>query len=160
MTGAKALGWIGWFLLTLITALAGGLASADAGAFYAQLARPLWAPPAWLFGPVWSVLYLCMALSVSLVWTAGGFAAHRAALALFVLQLGLNGLWSWLFFAGHLGGAAFIDIVLLWLCIVGTIVLFWRVRPVAAYLLAPYLLWVSFAGALNLTLWQLNPGLL
>lgn len=159
-THVEIAGWAGWFLLTALTALVGGIASINAAAFYEQLVQPLWAPPSWLFGPVWSVLYLLMATSVSLVWGAGGFARYRVELGLFVLQLVLNGLWSWLFFAWGMGGVAFIDILLLWITILGTAVLFWRVRPLAGFLLTPYLLWVTFAGALNFTLWQLNPAML
>lgn len=153
-------GWGGWCLLTFLTALLGGIASANAGDFYAQLVQPAWAPPAWLFGPVWSVLYLLMALSAILVWNAGSFVRYRIELGMFLVQLALNGLWSWLFFAWGLGGIAFAEIVLLWVAIVATVILFWRVRPLAGWLLAPYLIWVSFAAALNFTLWQNNAALL
>ncbi len=86
-----------------------------------------------------------------------GFASARGALSLFLLQLAANGLWSWLFFAWKLGGLAFADIVLLWVLLVATIIAFWRQRPVAGALLIPYLIWVSFAAALNLSVWRLNP---
>lgn len=158
---AQAAGFAGWLALCIATSAVGALASRDAGAFYAELTRPAWAPPAWLFGPVWSVLFLAMAVAAWLVWRVPHAGRRRAvALALFVAQLVANALWSWLFFAWHLGGAAFADIVLLWLLIVATIAAFWRIQPVAGMLLVPYLLWVTFASALNWALWQANPALL
>ncbi|HET7649612.1 MAG TPA: TspO/MBR family protein, partial [Gammaproteobacteria bacterium] len=93
-------------------------------------------------------------------WRRQGFRAARIALSLFLLQLAFNALWSWLFFAWHLGAAAFADIVLLWVLIVATLVAFWRHSRAAGALLVPYLLWVSFALALNYSIWQLNPTLL
>ena len=154
------IGLVGWLVLTFTAAAAGGIASVEAGPFYLALVRPGWAPPAWLFGPVWSVLYLLMGISAWRVWRAG--AGHRspAALPVFVLQLVLNGLWTWLFFAWHRGGWAFAEIVLLWAAIVVAIVLFSRTSRLAAALLAPYLAWVTFAAGLNLSLWQLNPAVL
>jgi len=147
-----------WLLASFVTAAIGGLASINAAGFYGQLIQPSWAPPAWLFGPVWTVLYILMAVAAWLVWRRQGF--QGAALKLFVVQLLFNALWTWLFFVWRLGAVAFIEIVLLWLLIAATIVLFWRVQRVAALLLLPYLAWVSFATALNFTLWRLNPGLL
>lgn len=149
-----------WFVLVAVTAAAGGAASVQAQPFYAQLVQPGWAPPPWLFGPVWTVLYLMMAVSAWMVSRAPAVAEKSLGLSLFVGQLVANGLWSWLFFAWRLGGAAFIDIVLLWALIVAVIVVFGRIRPLAAWLLVPYLLWVTFAALLNLHLWQGNPGLL
>jgi benzodiazapine receptor len=156
----KPLGLAGWLLVTFAAAALGGFASREAAAFYATLARPGWAPPGWLFAPVWSALYLLMAIAAWLVWKARGFRGARAALSLFLVQLAGNALWTWLFFAWRLGAAAFAEIVVLWLLIVATIVTFWRVRPVAGLLLVPYLLWVSFATALCWTVWKLNPGTL
>ena len=153
-------GWIGWFVLVFVVAAVGSTASIEARDFYAQLVQPAWAPPPWLFGPVWTVLYVMMGIAAALVWRAGGFHERRVELSLFLLQLALNGLWSWLFFAWSLGGIAFAEVVLLWLAISATLVLFYRVRPLAGVLLVPYLLWVTFAAALNYTLWQLNPQIL
>lgn len=147
-----------WLLASFATAAIGGFASINAAGFYGQLIQPSWAPPAWLFGPVWTVLYILMAVAAWLVWRRQGF--QGAALKLFVVQLLFNALWTWLFFVWRLGAVAFIEIVLLWLLIAATIALFWRVQRVAALLLLPYLAWVSFATALNFTLWRLNPGLL
>jgi tryptophan-rich sensory protein len=101
-----------------------------------------------------------MAIAAWLVWRRGGFRANRIALSLFLAQLVLNALWSWLFFAWHLGASAFADIVILWVLIIATLISFWRVRPLAGALLIPYLLWVSFASALNYSIWQLNPQVL
>ncbi|HEY5635233.1 MAG TPA: TspO/MBR family protein [Burkholderiaceae bacterium] len=156
----QALGLLAWLLAVFCAAALGGLASAGAGDFYRELARPPWAPPGWLFGPVWSVLYALMGVAAWLVWRARGFSGARGALAMFVVQLAANALWSWLFFAWRMGGAAFAEIVLLWALIAATIVLFWRVNRAAAALLLPYLAWVSFASVLAFATWQLNPALL
>lgn len=153
----QALGLLGWLAATFIAAAVGAAASAQAGPFYAQLARPGWAPPGWLFGPVWTALYVLMAIAAWLVWRVGGFRAARSALSLFVVQLAVNALWSWLFFGMHRGALAFADIVLLWVLIVATLRAFWRIRPLGGALLVPYLLWVSFAAVLNYSIWQLNP---
>ena len=101
-----------------------------------------------------------MAVAAWLVWREHGFRGARPALTLYVVQLVLNALWSWLFFAWQLGAVAFAEIVLLWTLIAATIVLFWRLNRAAAILLLPYLAWVSFASALNFTLWRLNPTIL
>ncbi len=147
-------------IVSFIAAAIGGAASIRAGSFYLELARPEWAPPPGIFGPVWTVLYALMALAAWLVWRVGGFRAARSALTLFLVQLALNALWSWLFFAWQRGGLAFADILLLWVAIVATLIAFWRIRPLAGALLVPYLSWVSFASALNYSIWQLNPQVL
>jgi len=156
----QTLGLIGWFIVSFATSAVGAVASIQAKSFYGQLVQPEWAPPSYVFGPVWTVLYALMAIAAWLVWRSGGFHSNRIALSLFLVQLALNALWSWLFFAWQLGALAFVDIVVLWVLIVATLVAFWRVRPLAGALLIPYLLWVSFAAALNYSLWQLNPQLL
>jgi tryptophan-rich sensory protein len=156
----QTLGLLGWLLLVFTAAAVGGLASAQAGAFYTGLVRPDWAPPGWLFGPVWSVLYALMGVSAWLVWRARGFTGARTALLLFIAQLGVNALWTWLFFVWHQGSLAFAEILLLWVMIVATIILFWRISKVAGALLLPYLAWVTFAAALTYAIWQRNPGLL
>jgi tryptophan-rich sensory protein len=147
-------------LLTFATAAIGAFASADAGAFYGQLTRPSWAPPGWLFGPVWSALYALMAFSAWWVWRARGFTGARSALVLFVAQLAANALWSWLFFVWHQGGLAFAEVLLLWGMVAATVISFWRISSLAAALLMPYLAWVTFASALTFSVWKLNPGLL
>jgi len=151
---------VGWLLLTTVAGGIGAIASARASQFYAALDRPAWAPPAGVFGPVWTLLYITMGVAAWLVWRERGFARARGALGLFILQLGANALWSWLFFGWHLGGWAFADILLLLVLIVATLVSFARIRLVAAWLLVPYLLWVCFASALNYSVWQRNLPLL
>lgn len=145
---------------TFLAAAAGGLASVNASSFYSQLTRPGWAPPGWLFGPVWSVLYTFMALAVWLVWREAGIRRAKVALLLFAAQLVANALWSWFFFAWRSGPLAVLDIAVLWVLLVATLVAFWRIRRMAAVLLVPYLAWVSFAAALTLALWDGNPDLL
>ena len=156
---------LGWVALAVTAGAVGGIASRDAGTFYGALAKPTWAPPGWVFGPVWSALYLLMGVAAWLVWRAPFApphepAARRRALALFVGQLALNALWTWLFFAWRRGALAFGEIALLWLAVASTSWLFGRVRPLAGWLLAPYLAWASFATALTWAIWQRNPGLL
>lgn len=158
--GREIAGLLGWIVVSFAASAIGARASISASTFYAQLTQPAWAPPAWVFGPVWAVLFALMAIAAWLVWREGGFAAQRNALVMFLAQLALNVLWSWLFFAWQLGGIAFAEVLLLWAAILLTIVLFWRVKPLAGALLVPYLLWVSFASVLNLTLWLSNPALL
>jgi tryptophan-rich sensory protein len=157
----QAIGFAGWLALCFATSAVGAFASANARSFYAELSRPAWAPPGWLFGPVWTALFLCMAFAAWLVWRSRAAGQSRSiALWLFVAQLAANALWSWLFFAWQLGGAAFVDILLLWALIACTIVAFWRISPLASLLLVPYWLWVSFASMLNWVLWQSNPQVL
>lgn len=151
------LGLLGWLAICFMAAALGGLASANAGNFYSQLVRPVWAPPAWLFGPVWTLLYAMMAVAAWMVWEAQGWRKASTALTLFVVQLAANALWTWLFFVWHLGAAAFVEIVLLWLLIAATALMFWRVHKFAAVLLVPYLAWVGFASALSFAMWQGNP---
>jgi tryptophan-rich sensory protein len=154
-------GFVFWFLVCFAAAGVGGFASANAGTFYRELSRPDWAPPAWLFGPVWTLLYTMQAIAAWLVWREHrDRPGVRTALWLFAAQIVANGLWSWLFFAWRLGAWSSAEIVFLWILIVATIVAFWRIHRVAAVLLVPYLLWVSFATALNIAIWQRNPGLL
>lgn len=157
----QALGFAAWLLLCIATSGIGALASVNARTFYADLVRPVWAPPGWVFGPVWSLLFLAMAIAAWSVWRVPQASKGRSiALGLFVVQLVANALWSWLFFAWHLGGLAFVEVLLLWLLIAGTAIAFWRIKPAAGLLLLPYLAWVSFASVLNYTLWQLNPTIL
>lgn len=156
----QATGLLGWLVLSFAAAAIGALASVQAATYYQQLAQPSWAPPSAVFGPVWSVLYALMGIAAWLVWREGGWRLRRGVLMLFVAQLAVNALWSWLFFAWHHGALAFADIVLLWWLIVATVIGFWRVRPLAGALLIPYLCWVSFAAALNFAVWQLNPHFL
>lgn len=153
----QIVGLIAWLAVVFATAAIGAAASVQAGPFYATLTRPSWAPPGSVFGPVWTILYAMMALAAWLVWREGGFGVARAALVLFLVQLAANALWSWLFFAWHRGALAFADIVVLWVLVLATLVRFWQVDRLAGALLVPYLLWVSFAAALNWSVWRLNP---
>jgi len=150
----SALGLVAALVLTFSAAYAGSRFPADD--WYDGLSKPPWNPPNWLFGPVWGVLYLLMALAAWLVWRTAGLAGAAVPLGVFVVQLGLNAAWSWIFFGRHELGLAFIEIVVLWGAIVGTMVGFWRVKPMSGVLLVPYLLWVTFAAVLNFTLWRLN----
>lgn len=156
----QVLGLVLWLAVTFAAAGAGGVASANAAGFYQSLSRPDWAPPPWLFGPVWTVLYLMIGIAAWLVWRERGFARARTALSLFVIQLAANALWTWIFFAWRRGALAFAEIVLLWILIVATMMTFWRIRRLAGALFIPYLAWVTFASALTYCVWKLNPDLL
>lgn len=156
-------GWPTLALIVMATALAAGLgsvASLQAPEFYLQLDKPSWAPPAWLFGPVWTVLYIMMAAAAWLVVRQQRRASITPELALFAVQLALNALWTWLFFYWHQGALAIAEIVLLLCFVAMTAIAFARVRPLAGLLMLPYLAWVSFAGALTVSLWLRNPTLL
>lgn len=143
-----------WILLCFTAAAGGGFVMT--GDWYAMLSKPTWNPPSWVFGPVWTLLYLMMGVSAWLVWKEGGFAQQRKPLTVFLVQLVLNAIWTPLFFGTHELGIAFAEILLLWLAILATILAFRRVSTTAAWLLVPYLLWVSFASVLNATLWWMN----
>ena len=149
--------WIGLALWLLVSLSAGFVGSRFVpGEWYASLEKPSWNPPGWIFGPVWTVLYILMGIAAWLVWKESGFPGAGPALILFLVQLVLNGLWSFLFFGLRNPPAAFGDIVVLWLLILWVTLLFWRERPLAGILLLPYLGWTGFASVLNFTLWRLN----
>lgn len=158
----QILGFIGWLLLSLCVSALGAIASIQAQSFYAVLTQPSWAPPPWVFGPVWTTLYVMMAISAWLVWRENTAEAKtlRLAQGLYCSQLVVNALWSWLFFAWHLGGVAFADIIVMIALIIATMASFWKIHKLAAALLLPYLFWVLFATGLNFSIWQLNPDLL
>jgi benzodiazapine receptor len=124
--------------------------------WYAALAKPSWTPPDWVFGPVWTGLYTCMAVAAWLVWRRKGVVDALVPLTFFGIQLGLNVAWSWLFFWFQSPGLAVIEIVLLLVAISGTLVAFWRRSSVAGLLLVPYLCWVGFATVLNFAIWRLS----
>src|SRR5688500_7757846 len=136
-------------LVSFSAAGIGGVATRRAPEFFLSLSRPAWAPPSWLFGPVWTLLYMLMAIAAWLVWKEEGFSGARVPLALFGIQLALNAVWSWLFFAWRRGVLAELEIVMLLAMIALTLVAFWRVRRAAGLLLVPYLLWVTYAAALT-----------
>ena len=150
----KWLGLVAWVAICFAAAAAGAPFAPDD--WYAQLNRPVFAPPDYLFGPVWTVLYLCMAVSAWLVWKSDRLRNNWRALTFFLIQLMLNAGWTWLFFGLHRIDWAFYDIILLLAAIAGTIVLFQRTSRMAALLLVPYLAWVMFASALNFEYWRLN----
>jgi translocator protein len=156
----SAIGALLWFGLTFLTAALGALASARAAEFYGALQLPSWAPPASVFGPVWSGLYLLMAVAAWHVWRHRHIANGANALVLYSAALVPNALWSWLFFDWHMGLWALVDIGVLWILVGLTVRAFWRVRPLAGWLMAPLWVWVSFAGALNAAVWKANPALL
>ena len=144
----------GWIALTFCAALTGFFIQ-PAG-YYASLVKPSWSPPAWVFGPVWTALYLMMAVAAWLVWRQGGWRAHRAPLSLYLLQLALNALWTPVFFGLRSPGLALVVIVSLGAAIVLTGRAFRPVSRVASWLLVPYLVWGVFAAALNFSIWRLQ----
>ena len=165
--------WLSLTVALLLPQVAGGLgAIATAGAvptWYQTIKKPAWNPPGWLFGPVWTTLYLLMGVASWLIWRQGReqrpeeparllpeAPAEKGALTLYGAQLALNSLWSIIFFGMHNIGGALAEIGVLWTLIAATAVRFYRLRPVAGLLLAPYLAWTTFATVLNATLWKLN----
>jgi translocator protein len=153
-TFSAVAGLICWVALSFAAALIGSRFTP--GDWYAHLAKPAFNPPAWVFAPVWSLLYLLMGIAAWLVWQRRGLAGAVPALGLFLVQLGFNAAWSWLFFGLHQVGWALADLLALWLAVGATLLAFWAHRPLAGLLLIPYLLWVSFAAVLNVQLWRLN----
>ena len=147
---------LGFIAACFLAALTGAMFRP--GDWYERLTKPSWRPPNQLFAPVWSVLYLMIAVSGWLIWRETGFVGATLPLAIYALQLVLNAAWTPLFFGLHRIDLGFFDIVLVWLSIVATIVLFYPIHSVAAMLLLPYLAWVTFAAALNFAVWRLNPS--
>lgn len=129
----------------------------EIGSWYQTIEKPSWNPPNWVFGPVWTTLYVLMGIALFLVWrSSADEKLKRLAITLFILQLIANFFWSLIFFNQHQIGLAFAEIIVLWLLILLTIFSFARINKVAAWLLVPYISWVSFASILNFTIWQLN----
>ena len=152
--------WIILIIFLFITLATGGLASLltkrGVQEWYPYLSKPAGTPPPWIFGPVWTTLYVLMAISAWLIWREYGWAGGRSALMLFFGQLALNAAWSGIFFGARLPGLALAEIVILWLAIVFNLTVFYWLVPLAAWLLLPYLLWVTYASYLNFGLWRLN----
>jgi translocator protein len=152
--------WLGLIVFLAICFTAAGIGGAvttpKIATWYAALAKPDWNPPNWIFGPVWSALYFCMAVAAWLVWRQAGLQQARVPLTLFAVQLSLNVLWSFIFFGLEKPGLAFVEVLMLWAAIAATMVAFWFRSTVAGILFVPYLAWVSFASALNCTIWRLN----
>ena len=149
--------WIGLVLSLLVCFAVAGIGSIattpEIPGWYAKLRKPSWTPPNWLFGPVWTALYAAMGVAAWLVWKRAGW---HAAIALFAVQLALNLAWSFIFFRFHSPGLAFAEIVLLWAAIVATAISFAPISKTAAALFVPYILWVTYAAALNFSIWKLN----
>jgi len=150
----SALAFIAWLGISLSAGIVGS--QFLPGEWYASLAKPAWNPPSYVFAPVWTTLYIMMGVAAWLVWRRAGFRSAPVALGLFLAQLPVNALWSFLFFGIHRPLLALLDLILLWGLIVVVGLAFRRVSALAAGLLIPYLLWVSFAGILNFSLWRLN----
>ncbi|RTL60835.1 MAG: tryptophan-rich sensory protein [Sphingobacteriales bacterium] len=152
--------------LKLITALAipliiglsgGAFTAAEIPNWYAKLNKPAWQPPNWLFGPVWTTLYVLMGIALYLVWKSDVTQSiKQTAFILFAVQLTLNFFWSIIFFNQHQVGWAIAEIIVLWVFILFTIFSFSKINNTAAWLLVPYISWVSFASLLNYTIWKLN----
>lgn len=141
----------------LVGGLSGFFTVTGVESWYQTINKPSWNPPNWIFGPVWTALYIMMGVALFLVWKSSGNAnTKKLALLLFAAQMLLNFFWSFIFFSLQQPGWAFAEIVVLWLLILATIFAFARLNNMAAWLLVPYISWVSFAAILNFTIWQLN----
>jgi len=147
-----------FILISLAAGALGSIFTANSvRTWYAMLQKPVFAPPNWLFAPVWTVLYILMGTAAYLVWEKGWKKMQvRIAVKVFIIQLVLNALWSLLFFGLNMPLLAFAEIIVLWIAILATIILFKKVSKAAAWLMLPYILWVSFAAVLNFALWLIN----
>ncbi len=141
----------GFIAITFCAPLAGMFSLP--GSWYAALDKPSWNPPAWIFGPAWTLLYTLMAIAAWIVWKHDGW---RRPLRLYFVQLLLNAAWTPIFFGAHQLGWALVDILALWVAILLTLLGFHKVTRTAAWLFMPYLAWVTFAAFLNFTLWRIN----
>ncbi|UCC99693.1 MAG: tryptophan-rich sensory protein [Phycisphaerales bacterium] len=152
--------WLDLLGLTFWVALTFGVAAFgsqfEPGDWYAHIAKPAWTPPGWVFGPVWGLLYLLMGVSAWLVWRQRFRTSVSLPLGFYIVQLAVNGLWSWIFFGSQRIGLALIDLTVLVIVVAITAAMFWRVNRRAGYMLLPYLLWISFAAVLNFQIWQMN----
>ena len=128
--------------------------------WYQALDKPSWNPPNWVFAPVWMVLYAAMAVAAWFAWRSGAGTLRTVGLSLWLAQLVANAAWSWIFFGRHRPGWALFDISVMFVLILTTLLVFFRLSPVAGWLMVPYLVWVGFAGCLNAALWARNrrPG--
>lgn len=153
-------GWLplGAFLglCFIVSGIGGAITGGSVDTWYQTLAKPAFTPPDWVFPPVWTALYVLIAIAGWLAWRRVGFAGQPAAMLLYGLQLALNLLWSVLFFGLQRPGLALIEIVVLWGVIAATVAAFWPIDRRAAWLMVPYLLWVGYAGVLNGAIWWLN----
>jgi len=152
-----ALGLLFWLAVVLVAAAAGSVFTQQGLAhWYPALSKPSFNPPNWIFGPVWTILYVLMAEAIWLVRQRGDSRLVRIATVLFIVQLALNVCWTLIFFRLQSPEAAFVEIAILWCVILATLVVFWQARPIAGALMLPYQLWVSFAAVLNLAIARLN----
>ena len=141
----------------LVGAISGYFTITGVESWYQTIQKPSWNPPNWIFGPVWTTLYILMGISLYLIWKSDATPSLKwLAILLFALQLALNFFWSLIFFNQHAIGWALVEIIVLWLSILATIFVFARINNTAAWLLVPYISWVSFAGILTYTIWKLN----
>ncbi len=145
-------------IMCLMVGYIGSLATYPAiPTWFATLNKPIFSPPNWLFAPVWTALYILMGISLYLVWVKGTkIKRNKEAINLFLIQLGLNFLWSFIFFGFRNPSLAFLEIIALWILLLMTILRFWKISKIAAYLLMPYIAWISFASILNLAIVLLN----
>ena len=155
-----ALGLAVWILGTCVAAISGAVTAKAAAEFYGRLDRPRWSPPAWLFGPAWSILYPVMAIAAWRVWREHGFGGASLALTLYFVQLAFNASWSWFFFVKRTGAGSTIIVGALWVTIAATTLAFLPLDRTAGLMMLPYLAWVSFAAALTVSVWRRNPALL
>lgn len=156
-TSRSVISLVVWVGLCLGAGLIGSVFTVrSVGDWYVTLSKPAWTPPSWLFGPVWSALYVLMGIAAWFVWQQPGARTRTVALVVFALQLALNAAWSAIFFGLRMPGWAFAEIVVLWTAILWAVLAFLRVSPMAACLLVPYLAWVSFASLLNFAIWRMN----
>lgn len=143
-----------WLIICSLPGLFG--AQFEPGSWYEMLQKPFWTPPNWIFPVVWPILYILMGFSAWLIWKMEDVSLNGSEFRWFFVQLVLNGIWSWIFFGMHLIATGLAEILLLWISIVFTTMLFWDRNRLAGALLIPYLLWVSYASALNFAIWQFN----
>ncbi len=148
---------VGWIALCFaVGGIAGVWTASDVNGWYGTLVRPSIAPPDWVFGPVWTTLYLLMAIAAWRISEHPASALRSWGIGLFLVQLALNFAWPWIFFRQHALGAGLVEILVLWTAIAATLWIFSRISPPSGWLMLPYLLWVSFATALNFEFWRWN----
>ena|SRR5260221_4233794 len=148
------LGLLGWLALCFVVEASG--VTFLPGRWYAHLQKASWTPPSYLFAPVWTIIYVLMGTAAWLVWREGGFRKQTVPLSLFLLQIVLNGAWSFLCFRLHDLPLSVVDMLLLWVVLSVATLRFFAVKPAAGWLMMIYLLWVTFAATLNVALWRLN----
>lgn len=150
----KILSLVGWIFICSLPGIFG--AQFEPGTWYEILQKPAWTPPNWVFPVVWPILYVLMGIAAWMMWKMKSVSIYGTEFTWFFVQLILNALWSWIFFGEHLISTGLAEILLLWVSIIFTVLLFWNRNRTAGILLIPYLIWVSYASALNFAIWQLN----